>query len=93
MVLDHQDKGALTRASVLDALDNEFGKQWTVEDLQTPASRPFETKWRNRASYERADMVRDGLLQDRADGTWALTEAGRSAAPGQRQPTDRDRTR
>ena len=93
MVLRDQDKGALTRAAVLAALGNEFGEQWTVGDLLTPERLPFETKWRDRASCERADMVRDGQLQDRAYGMWALIEAGCPAAAEPRQATDRGRTR
>jgi len=61
----------MQRKDVLAALNAEYGASWSAEDLQTPTDRPFETKWRNRASFERADMVRDGLLEDRSDGVWA----------------------
>jgi putative restriction endonuclease len=80
MVLAGRDSGSLSRAEVLTTLADDYAERWTVQDVQAPSSRPFETKWRNRASYERADMVRDGLLQDRADGMWALTGVGGSAA-------------
>lgn len=79
IVLAGTDAGAMSRADVLTALDAQYGAQWTADDLQAPSSRPFETKWRNRASYERADMVRDGLLEDRSDGVWALSASGRSS--------------
>src|SRR3954453_2847459 len=66
-----------TRADVLTAMDAAFGAAWTPEDLQAPASKPWETMWRNRASFERADMVRDGLLANESAGTWSLADAGR----------------
>ncbi len=69
-----------SRGSVLDQLDHRWGRYWTSDDLSTPRSRPFETKWRNRASYERAKMVREGLLVGDADGSWQLSAAGLRAA-------------
>jgi hypothetical protein len=69
-----------SRASALDQIDQRWGKDWTPEDLRAPRSRPFETNWRNRASYERAKMVRDGLLVADADGSWELSLEGQRAA-------------
>lgn len=79
IVLAANDSGAMSRADVLAALNDGYGATWTTEDVQAPNSRPFETKWRNRASYERAEMVRNGLLEDRSDGVWALSASGRSS--------------
>jgi hypothetical protein len=70
----------LTRARVLAHMEAQYKWAWTAEDNQTPPSRPFETKWRNNASYERANMVRDGLLQPGGGGNWSLTEQGRAEA-------------
>ncbi len=80
LTLVAQPAGRATRAEALDAMDSSFSTQWTADDLQSPNERPWESKWRNRASYERANMVRDGLLGSQAPGVWMLTEAGRAAA-------------
>jgi Mrr N-terminal domain len=69
-----------SRAEILRALDETYHQEWSTEDLATPRTRPFEPKWANRASYERARMVREGLLTGDANGSWTLTEAGRRAA-------------
>jgi hypothetical protein len=84
MVLTAVESGAMPRVGVLSALDERYSTDWTAEDMLPPASRPFERNWQNRARYERADMVRDGLLQDRADRVWALTSAGLAHPCGQR---------
>lgn len=72
--------GTASRPEVLDELDRQFGGLLSADDHQPVTSRPYEVKWRNRTSFERADMIRAGLLQDRADGVWALTPGGVSAA-------------
>ena len=76
---EHRD-GKARRRDVLATLDREYGSLWTPEDRMSPKSRPFEANWMNRASYERANMVRDGLLAEGDGGLWKLTEEGRSAA-------------
>jgi hypothetical protein len=35
------------------------GSYFTADDLDSPPSRPFETKWRNRFSWQRDRMVKD----------------------------------
>lgn len=80
MTLDSIEGARATRAETLAAVGEAFATVWTSADLEPPKSRPWDTKGQNRASFERADMVHDGLLVDRADGTWALTTAGRQAA-------------
>jgi hypothetical protein len=85
-VLTIVPRGSMRRAELLRALDARYGTTWSVEDLQAPASRPFERKWQNNASFERANMVRDGLLSDAANGYWTLTAAGYRAA-GVNPPT------
>lgn len=79
-VLQKAPSHGRSRASTLDHIDRRWGKSWSPEDLRAPKSRPFETNWRNRASYERARMVRDGLLVADADGSWRLSPQGQRVA-------------
>lgn len=67
--------GRAERPVVLTRLEQDFGHRMTDEDHSAVKSRPFEEKWRNRASYERAQMVREGILTDRRDGIWELSPA------------------
>jgi hypothetical protein len=69
--------GAARRADVLAEMDRLFGGAFTAEDRGPVPTRQFEESWCNRASFERADMVRDRLLVDRADGIWELDLLGR----------------
>lgn len=78
-LLEHRD-GKASRKEVLRDLERGYGALWTPEDRMPPKSRPFEANWMNRASYERASMVRDGLLADGGGGLWILTPEGRRAA-------------
>ena len=63
---------AAKRADVVEMMDTSYSNTWTPDDLDSPKTRPFESNWRNRASFERARMVRDGVLLPSADGNWAL---------------------
>jgi restriction endonuclease Mrr len=72
--------GSARRKDVLREMDRRYGSTWSPEDRRSPLSRPFERKWMNRASFERANMVRAGLLKDKASGFWTLTAAGRDLA-------------
>jgi hypothetical protein len=65
------------RSDVLAEMERLFGSAFTAEDREPVATRPFEESWRNRASFERADMVRDRLLVNRRDGIWELDRFGR----------------
>jgi hypothetical protein len=69
--------GAASRFDILNTLEASLAERLTDEDLEPVESRPFEEKWRNRASYERAQMVRDGLLV-RRNGVWELDTGGRA---------------
>jgi hypothetical protein len=69
--------GTARRADVLAEMDRLFGGAFTAEDHKPVRTRQFEEAWRNRASFERASMVRDRLLVNRADGIWQLDRLGR----------------
>lgn len=79
-VLASTPSGSLPRAEVLKRLSTDYGSRWSAEDQEPVATRPFERKWQNRASFVRADLVRQQLLTDTADGNWTLTQAGREEA-------------
>jgi hypothetical protein len=80
MVLDHLG-GSGTRKAVLAGVLDQMDIIFDDDDWEAPASRPFEARWRNMTSWERADMVRDGLLRDDSErGLWELTDDGRRAA-------------
>ena len=68
------------RSLVLSAIEQRFGEDFTSADLEMVTSRPWEEKWRNNASYERNRMKDEGLLVNRADGIWELTDAGAAEA-------------
>ncbi|WP_429461954.1 winged helix-turn-helix domain-containing protein [Microbacterium sp. ZKA21] len=88
LTLAESADGEMTRADTLDAINRTWKAHWSEEDLTPPRTRPHEPNWRNRASYERARMIREGLLDDRADGTWSLTAQGYAAATGTLRPED-----
>ncbi|PVE94112.1 HNH endonuclease [Microbacterium sp. TPD7012] len=74
--------GSARRRDVLDAFEEAYGHLWSDDDLLPQTTRQFETKWRNRTSFERQRMVEQGLLEARADGIWALTKEGWSVSEG-----------
>ena len=65
------------RSDVLAEMDRLFGGDFTVEDREPVPTRLFEESWRNRASFEPANMVRDRLLVNRRDGIWELDRLGK----------------
>jgi 5-methylcytosine-specific restriction endonuclease McrA len=73
--------GSATRPDVLARLEENMRTRFTPEDYEAVKTRPFEQKWANRASYERADMVAEGLLTDRNDGVWELSVPPEFARP------------
>jgi uncharacterized protein DUF3883 len=79
-VLLDEPGGGARRAGVLEVIWQRFGPRLTVDDRHAPQTRPFEENWQNRASYERAAMVREGLLASRNDGVWELSPSGMDAA-------------
>jgi hypothetical protein len=86
-VLCQEPSGSMDRSQVLERMDSEYKDTWSYEDLQSPKTRPFESKWENRASFERAKMVRDGILLGGGDGRWTLTATGWQAASAQDEPS------
>lgn len=74
-ILREMEGGRASRARVLDEMEVRFKSAFSPEDLDSPKTRPHEANWRNRASFERASMVRDGILSPRADGVWELAPA------------------
>lgn len=72
--------GAAKRSEILDALQENYGELWTDDDQTPQTTRQFETKWRNRVSFERQRMVEAGLLVHRTDGIWELSDAGLTLA-------------
>lgn len=71
--------GGASRAEALARIEAIFGSYFTTDDLDSPPSRPFETKWRNRVSWQRDRMVKSGLLLPfEGYGTpWRLSDVGR----------------
>lgn len=70
--------GSASRAEALTLIEARFGPVLSGDDVEAVPSRPFEAKWRNRVSWQRNRMVKQGLLQPYAGpGTpWSLTNAG-----------------
>jgi hypothetical protein len=69
--------GAASRRDALAELNRLYGGVFTAEDRDPVSSRPHEAAWQNRASWERAEMVRDGILAQRSDGIWELDQTGK----------------
>jgi hypothetical protein len=84
--------GSASRAEALARIEATFGLYFTAEDLDPPPSRPFETKWRNRVSWQRDRMVKDGLLLTfEGYGTpWRLSDDGRREYEALRQESSPD---
>lgn len=76
--------GSGRRMDVLKRMAHVLRDELNHEDRESPRGRPHEEHWQNRASFERANMVRDGVLEQRSDGVWSLTRKsdGRSGAHG-----------
>lgn len=92
-VLSEEPNGSLRRADALRRLAVAFA--WSGEDEKPRETRPWETKWENRASFERAEMFRAGLLEDDEYGQWTLSPAGWKQAREVRraQPEGADESR
>ncbi len=70
--------GAVRRSDLLAEVDRLFGGAFTAEDREPVRTRQYEESWRNRASCQRANVVRERLLVNRADGIWELAQLGRN---------------
>ncbi len=62
------------RSNILQRMAIIMNDESTAEDLGRVRTRPHEAKWQNRASYERAPTICEGLLQRCDDRVWALVE-------------------
>lgn len=67
--------GKAQRSQVLNLLEELIGDALTEEDREPVASRPFEEKWRNRASYERHRWCASvfSSIEATACGSWTTT--------------------
>jgi restriction system protein len=66
--------------AVLHIVEEIMGEQLNKYDYQPLPSNPNSVRWKNTASWERHNMVQDGLLApDSARGVWEITAAGREA--------------
>lgn len=69
--------GAARRKDVLSAVFNIMKERLRPEDKEkVPSSRAI--RWENLASFERKEMVQEGLLADNTPGIWQITNAGRA---------------
>lgn len=65
---------------VLRIVEEILSDQLNVYDYQTLPSDPNSVRWKNTASWERHNMVQDGLLaSDSPRGVWEITSAGEEA--------------
>lgn len=65
--------GSADRQTVLQGIANLMHGRFLPGDLDEVRTRPGEAKWQNRASYERAAMVREKVLRsDSPYGVWQL---------------------
>ena len=71
-------------ADVLTCVRSKLKNRLTFMDLE-PKQSSSEERWRNRAQWERRQMVVEGLVDPEAPrGVWRLTDAGWRAAGGSR---------
>ncbi|GAH64592.1 unnamed protein product, partial [marine sediment metagenome] len=72
--------GSSPASKVLDEVEAEMGDRLNEVDRQKLNS-GRDIRWRNAAMWERAVMVKEGLLKDYSPrGIWELTEEGERAA-------------
>jgi restriction system protein len=77
---------------VLHIVEEIMGDQLNKYDYQPLPSNPNSVRWKNTASWERHNMVQDGLLaQDSARGIWEITPAGREALENAKNEPDLQR--
>ena len=65
---------------VLHIVEEIMGEGLNKYDYQPLPSNPNSVRWKNTASWERHNMVQEGLLaSDSPRGTWEITAAGKEA--------------
>ncbi len=68
--------GAATRDAVLNKVEIKLSDQLKPRDLEKLRS-CGDLRWRNRASFQRKNMIREGLLQKHSRfGVWEMTSQG-----------------
>lgn len=68
--------GAATRDAVLNKVEIKLKDQLKTRDLERLRS-CGDLRWRNRASFQRKNMIREGLLQKHSRyGMWEMTPYG-----------------
>lgn len=73
----HELGGAATRDAVLNKVGNKLKDQLKPRDLQRLRS-CGDLRWRNRASFQRKNMISEGLLRNNSPySVWEMTPQGR----------------
>ncbi len=84
--------GAGRVREVLSLVEEILSDQLNHYDYQSLPSDPNSVRWKNSASWERYNMVQDGLLApDSQRGIWEITEVGREALMKAKKSTDLQR--
>lgn len=73
-------EGAGRVRDVFRIVEEIMADQLNIYDYQPLPSDPNSVRWKNTVSWERYNMVQDGLLaEDSPRGVWEITDAGRQA--------------
>ena len=72
-----EPQGNAPLSSVYQHVKRNLGPDFTSRETDDVPSGGEQT-WMNDVRQERRDMIRDGLLVDRNDGIWQLTDDGRA---------------
>ncbi|MDY6846935.1 MAG: winged helix-turn-helix domain-containing protein [Chloroflexota bacterium] len=65
---------------VFRIIEEIMADQLNIYDYQPLPSNPDSVRWKNTVSWERYNMVQDGLLADNSPrGVWEITDAGRQS--------------
>jgi len=84
--------GAGRVREVLSIVEEILSEQLNNYDYQPLSSDLNSVRWKNTASWERYNMVQDGLLaSDSQRGVWEITETGREVLGKAKESTDLQR--
>jgi len=77
---------------VLRIVEESLSGQLNKYDYQALSSDPNSVRWKNTASWERYNMVQEGLLAaDSQRGVWEITDAGRDTLKNAKESIDPQR--